>query len=98
MKSFAQTLAEDRRLCLLKLLEQAPGYEANGYLLQAALPQFGHESSLDAVKGDLAWLAEQQLVSVKELGGVTIATLTQRGADVADGRAVVPGVKKPRPE
>jgi hypothetical protein len=32
---------------------------------------------------------------VDDVEGVYVATLTTRGADVAAGRAVVPGVKRP---
>jgi hypothetical protein len=58
---------------------------------------YGHTASLDQVRTDLAWLAEQGLVSSRTTADVTIATLTARGVDVATGRAVQPGVKKPMP-
>ncbi len=45
----------------------------------------------------LAWLAEQGLVENDDMGGLVVATLTQRGADVAQGRVTVPGVKRPTP-
>ncbi|EFF6969457.1 ArsR family transcriptional regulator, partial [Escherichia coli] len=45
----------------------------------------------------IAWLAEQGLVRKRMLvNGYFIAELTGRGQDVAEGRASVPGVKKPR--
>lgn len=72
-----------------------PAYRTNSFLLTTLLGKFGHEPSSDQVKGDLAWLQEQQLVTVEVVESVHIATLTTRGADVAAGRAVVPGVKRP---
>ena len=39
------------------------------------------------------WLAEQQLVTVEDLRGFFVVTLTGRGQDVAEGRVNVPGVK-----
>lgn len=96
--SFQTTLTEDRRLSLLLVLSQTPGYSANAYLLRDAIGQiYGHSASIDQVRGDIAWLAEQQLVSSREVGEVMLATLTPRGADAAAGRASVPGVKKPMP-
>jgi hypothetical protein len=96
--NFAATIAEDRRLSILLVLEQTPGYSTNAYLLQTAIDQiYGHVASADQVKTDIAWLAEQSLVSVREVSRVTLATLSARGADVAAGRAVVPGVKKRGP-
>jgi Fe2+ or Zn2+ uptake regulation protein len=96
--NFQQTVMEDRRLSLLLLLSDSPGYSANAFLLQTAVDQaYGHSVSIDQVRTDLAWLAEQGLVSVKAVGEVTVATMSTRGADVAAGRATVPGVKRPLP-
>lgn len=95
MTKFAHFLAEDRRLVILRVLADMPAYRTNSFLLNTLLAQWGHEPSADQVKGDLAWLQEQALVSVEVVESVHIATLTARGADVAAGRAVVPGVKRP---
>ena len=91
-------LAADRRLVILRLLHESGGYTANEYLIQAALDGFGHSVGRDLLRTELAWLAEQGLVTVQEVGGVQVATLTSRGDDVAEGRAVVPGVKRPEPQ
>lgn len=93
--TFASFLAEDRRLVILRVLFELPAYRTNSFLLTTLLGKFGHEPSADQVKGDLAWLQEQQLLTVEVVESVHIATLTTRGADVAAGRAVVPGVKRP---
>lgn len=98
MSDFQTLLREDRRLVLLRLLADGDDYAANVFLLQAALPGFGHSVSEDVLRGDLAWLAEQGLITTSEPGGVLLAKLTRRGDDVAAGRARVPGVKRPRPE
>lgn len=96
MSAYASLLAEDRRLSLLLLLDASPAGTANEALLQAALPQFGHDPSADTVRADLSWLAEQGLVTTRDLHGLLIATIGVRGSDVASGRAIVPGVKRPR--
>ena len=95
MTNFAKFLAEDRRLVILRVLAELPGYRTNSFLLHTLLCKFGHEPSADQVKTDLTWLREQDLVAVDDVEGVYVATLTTRGADVAAGRAVVPGVKRP---
>ncbi|OYZ03489.1 MAG: hypothetical protein B7Y42_00480 [Polaromonas sp. 28-63-22] len=96
--SFQTTMTEDRRLSLLLVLGETPGYSANAFLLRDAIGQiYGHNASIDQVVGDIAWLAEQQLVTSRKAGDVTLATLTARGADAATGRAHVPGVKRPMP-
>ncbi len=95
--TFAERLREARRLALLHLLAAASGYSAADRLLYQALPEQGVASSLDAVRGDLAWLAEQGLVEVREVGEVRLATITPRGLDVSRGLAIVPGVDRPLP-
>ena len=93
--NFADHLTEDRRLVLLRLLAELPMYRANSSVLHMALERFGHATTRDLVKTDLAWLAEQGLVKTEVMGPVLVATASERGLDVASGRAVVPGVARP---
>lgn len=95
MTSYSHFLTEDRRLVVLRVLADMPAYRTNSFLLSTLLKQWGHEPSTDQVKSDIAWLQEQGLVTFDDVEGVYVATLTTRGADVAAGRAVVPGVKRP---
>ena len=71
------------------------------FIIHEVLDSLGHGVSRDQLLADLAWLAEQGLVACDCLkpggNGCTVATLTPRGLDVALGRAVVPGVKRPLP-
>lgn len=85
----------DQRLVILKSLLEA-GYNANESMLQDFLELYAHRISRDAVRSHMAWLQEQGLATIKDIAGIYIATLTSRGQDVAEGRATVPGVKKPR--
>ena len=98
MKSFADHVAADRRLAILRILEGSPEYRANAYLIQRMMQGFGHAPSLDQLAGDLAWLAEQGLLEVQTVGAVQIPQLIARGVDVACGRAIVPGVARPMPD
>lgn len=95
--SFAEHLAADRRLAILRILDAAPQAEASETTLQLALQDYAHAPSVDAVRADLAWLAELGLVTLAEIGGLVLARITARGADVAHRRARVPGVATPRP-
>lgn len=95
--SYTKLLQEDRRLTLLRLLAASPGHEANHYVLQAGLDQMGHNISRDLVQSELSWLEEQGLITLERLDALVVATLNGRGEDVCNGRAVVPGVKKPVP-
>ena len=93
---FSTHLTEDRRLVVLRVLAESAGYTANEYILQQMLEQFGHVPSIDRIRADLAWLHEQQLLTVSQVADVHIARITARGQDVAAGRTVVPGIKRPR--
>lgn len=94
---FADYQTEDRRLVLLRGLQPAAQYRANAYLLRRFAESLGHSVSADRIEADLAWLCEQGLVDKTTAQGVTVATLTQRGLDVAKGDAQVPGVARPQP-
>ena len=95
MNPYADFLRQDIRLVILRLLDEMPGYKSNSSVLTNALETFGHTVSRDQTKTELAWLRDQGLVTVEDLGTVLVATLTERGADVARGRTTVPGVKRP---
>lgn len=100
MKSFAERHREDRRLVLLRLLSEQPGYRANSSNLHAGLYALGIAGSRDDVATDLAWLRDQDLLRLEQLpevDGLTIASITPRGRDVARGEAQVPGVRRPGP-
>jgi hypothetical protein len=85
------------RSAALRLLADLPEYRANDVVIADAVRAIGHGCTSDQIRGHLTWLEEQRLVTLADLGGVTIATLTERGADVAAGRTEVPGVHRPKP-
>lgn len=94
--SFATLLTEDQRLVILRSLLEMQGFEANESILDSCLEAFGHNISRDQVRTHLAWLEEQQLITLRTLHDYKIARLSGRGNDVATGKATVPGVKRPR--
>lgn len=97
-KSFRELMMEDLRLVVLRLLDEAGG-DCNIHVLHPALDAAGHQhTSRDALRTQLAWLAEQGLVKLDEPAGVLLVSLTQRGEDAGRGRATVPGVKRPSRE
>ena len=94
--TFDELLSKDRRLVILRALNDQ-AFSLNDSVLQVVLEEFGHRVSRDAVRTELAWLEEQKLVTLEHVGNgkVVVATLTERGGDVATGRAKVPGVRRP---
>ncbi len=95
--SFAKHIAEDRRRIILHTLAESPGYCCNGYLLQQMLSANAHSVAIDTLTVELSTLQEWGLVTVAEVSTVPMATLTQRGLDVAADRAIVPGVARRHP-
>ncbi|GAA5784689.1 VpaChn25_0724 family phage protein [Chitiniphilus shinanonensis] len=95
MSNFAEFLRQDMRLVILRLLAEMPSYRANSSVLTMGLEQLGHSPSRDQVRTELHWLAEQGLLAIDDVGPVLVATLAERGADVASGRVIVPGIKRP---
>ena len=94
--SYADIVAADIRLSILAALEQDPAYSHNEYVLRSVLHAVGHDIGQDRLRTELAWLAEQGLVTLVD-SGVQVAKLTARGEDAALGRARIPGVKRPGP-
>ena len=96
VRNAAEVFAEDQRLCILRILEEAPNCRCNESILHQALPQYGHDLGRTKVTALTTWLEEAGLVEVEDLGVVRIARLTEAGEDVALGRTRHPGVKRPR--
>ncbi|MGI1669990.1 MAG: ArsR family transcriptional regulator [Neptuniibacter sp.] len=94
---FAKFEEEDRRLVILRHLAEDQDYTVNSSILQSAIAVWGHKVSRDRLHADIAWLKEQGLVTYEEVSSVYVAKITQRGLDVAEGTASVPGVKRPGP-
>ena len=98
MSRFRELLVEDQRLVILRWLEEQTDYALNDSVIQTGLDSYGHRISRDQVRGHLAWLEEQGLLTTEDVGrNCLVATLTGRGGDVATGRITHPGVKRPRP-
>lgn len=97
-QEFQRIRTEDRRLAILRFLEEEPDYRISVSLLQDALELCAHSVSRDVIMADGDWLHEVGLVEPDMLGNIPMLKLTSRGADVAKGRVKVSGVKRPAPK
>lgn len=86
----------DRRLVILRSLYDMSGYTGNDSMLDTCLMSWGHVMTRDEIKTEIAWLHEQRLLTSETMEDNVICRLTSRGEDVATGRAIIPGVKRPR--
>lgn len=93
--SFKDFLAQDRRLCVLRLLSESGG-SLNDSVLHQALEQIGHRNQpREAIRADIRFLLDAGLVVDEWVQHLQIVTITKRGVEVAEGRVTVEGVKKP---
>ena len=97
MSNFRKFATEHLRLAVLQILSADADYAHNELVLSSALAQLGHGVSRDNLRTELAWLAEQGLVSIEDVSGIQVARLLGRGQDVAKGVAQAPGVARPQP-
>lgn len=96
--SYSDFTFQHIRLSVLRLLAEQPGYSANDSVLTDAVRMLGLVCTRDQMRTNLAWLDEQRLVTLlKPTDTLTVATITERGADVAAGRSIVAGVQRPSP-
>lgn len=97
--SLAEIQAEHRRIAILRMLAEQPDYRSNASVLADALPLVARISATRSqVLADVVYLESIEAVRQEALGnGVVGVELTDRGLDAAQGRIVLPGVKRPSP-
>jgi len=96
--SYQDILTADRRYLILKALSASASYTAHSLLLLKFVDGLGQKPSMDQINGDIQWLHDQGLLTATPSGiADQIATITSRGLDVAEGRSIYPGVRRPSP-
>lgn len=97
--SLTEMESEIYRGLILAVMAKDRDFSVNTQILRIALLDLhGFNLSRDRLRGELAWLADQGLITVRDGQGITqIAKITARGLDVAEGGASMPGVKYPEP-
>ncbi len=98
--SLAQIHAENRRLIILRTLDES-NYHANEDVLKQMTEQLGHLPSKEHIRADMAFLADHALIRLEKLpvqqGELWIAHLLTAGREVARGR-VHTGVARREPD
>lgn len=96
MNGLDQIKREDRRGAILRILAADSLETASVSMIDRALDALGPamRADRDQVEADVYWLKDQGLVTLEEITGFTVATLTQAGHDTAIGDKHVPGVSR----
>lgn len=95
--NYRDMMDAERRLVILQALQQAPGYALRETVLMRLLQGERLAVSRDALRAELAWLADRGLLAVEYHDDVQAARITTRGADVAQGLTLVDGIARPGP-
>jgi len=97
MTPYEKTLAEHRRITILRLMADGGG-SSNESVLTDALEGIGLEAGLtrEAVRVDLKFLEDCGAIRQEWFGDkMVVAHITVRGVDIAKGRIFVDGIKRP---
>lgn len=97
MPGYAEILAADRRLAILRLLTEAGG-QAGESVIEKGLHLLGHRAGVDRdqVRRDLRDLADAACVETEIFADkVMIAHITRRGVSASNGVITVEGVARP---
>lgn len=101
MSGYTEHFAKHVRLVILRLLAEATEYRLNSSIIADMVNTHGLAATRAQIGAELLWLDELGLISTSTVGipmaGLVVATLTERGLDVALGRGSVPGVQRPGP-
>lgn len=95
MNGFLKHMTEDRRLCILRLLKECGG-SANDSILHNGLEHLGHRRNpRSLIIEDLRFLVANGMIKEEWFSDVMVCTITLRGVEVAEGRIIAEGVKRP---
>lgn len=99
-KTYAELVREDRRLVILRLLNEASGKQSNSSVLHAGLIHLKIICERHELIDDLRFLQTHGLVDLEQLGDVNPdlygVHLRGRGEDLIAGLLTVEGVSRPR--
>lgn len=85
------------RAIVLRTLDRVPGYRMNSRILEGVLDECALTFPPPDLIALLEWLDREGLVTLRFVEGMVVATLRQKGADVARGRSLHEGVERPSP-
>jgi Fe2+ or Zn2+ uptake regulation protein len=86
------------RLAVLRALFESIEHTANDSMLSDVMERLGLPITRDQLRGQLGWLEEQGLIRLKRpTDGLVVATLRERGGEVARGRVFIDGIQRPSP-
>nr|WP_245264112.1 hypothetical protein [Bartonella bacilliformis] len=89
-------IREEARLIILKGLFCECSETLSSAMIERLLYSYGVRRDSDFVHNELAWMEDQGAVTLKQVGSVLIAALTERGACHLDRSFSIEGIKRPK--
>lgn len=94
--SYTQILSEDRRLVILRFLNDISPESANESVLETAANCIGIASIRKEIRADLNFLSDAGCITIEWFADrLMLAKLTRRGQYVVQGKETISGIKKP---
>lgn len=91
--NITEAQAPFRRGRIVAVLAESNNAGCNTPLLRDMIRQWGYRYDADTMAIDLAWLSRHGLLTLREIAGVELAAITERGRDVASRDLDLPGVQ-----
>ncbi len=95
IKLTADPWKQHLRIAILRALNDAPGRGCHESLIVDLVNAVHIHADRDQVREELVWLNEKELVIAEVKHGSLVATITEPGSLVAEGRRIFDGVKRP---
>jgi len=92
MNDFVEHQTQYRRGRILWILAESNDQGAGAPLIRSMVRGWGYKADSDTVAIDLAWLSRHGFATLREVGGIEMARITQSGREVVSGDLTVPGI------
>ena len=82
-----------RRGRILRILSESNDQGASAPMIRSLVRSWGYKADSDTVAIDLAWLSRHGFATLRTIGEIEMARITQAGREIVSGDLDVPGVK-----
>lgn len=98
MTDYRVYVAEDCRRLILEALAREPSATLNETLISCELEAHWHRKPQSYVRDQIDWLSKRGAIAAREVSGIVIAQLLNKGLEHVERRELIPGVGKPKLE
>ena len=95
MSAFAETIAREARLRILKELARQTDGRLSELMIRPVLDLFGIRRDRDWIATQLRKLEQLGSIEIEVVGQTMVARITRDGRDHIDERAVIEGIARP---